>query len=241
MIVADVDNTICDSCQKMSPVMAAEINRLLHKGHTFAFLSGTNKDYLLKMVSAQLEEKHYLLALTGTQCLEVKRGKYLELYKYSLSPREKEEMINALQKLTEKHQIQSLTTREDQIQDRESQITLSAIGRHAPQELKEQFDPDGSKRQRWVDDLYTLLSPRDYEITIAGTTSIDITRKGIDKGWAIQQFARQRQVPLQMILFLGDKTKPGGNDYPATRIVDFVTVENPKDTLEKLKMLFPRT
>ena len=143
--------------------------------------------------------------------------------------------------MTEKHQIQSLTTREDQIQDRESQITLSAIGRHAPQELKEQFDPDGSKRRKWIEDLYTLLSPRDYEITVAGTTSIDITRKGIDKGWAIQQFARQRQVPLQMVLFLGDKTTLGGNYYPATRIVDFVTVENPKDTLEKLKMLFPRS
>jgi len=236
VIIADVDETVCESCQPLSIEMAAEINRLLEKRYVFAFISGTKKNYLLEMVSSKLKGKHFLLPTTGTQCIEVhSRDKHQELYKHTLTQREKEEIIAALEKTTEKFEIKSLTTKEDQIQDRETQITLSAIGRSAPKEKKEQYDADGRKRREWLDYLKTILNEEKYEMTIAGTTSIDITRKGLDKGWGITQFAQQQGLPLSSILFLGDKTQPGGNDYPATKVVDFVTVKNPADTLRILK------
>ncbi len=236
VIIADVDETVCESCQPLSIKMAAEINRLLEKRYVFAFISGTKKEYLLEMVSSRLKWKHFLLPTTGTQCIEVhSRDKHQELYKHTLMQSEKKEIIMALEKATEKFKIESLTTKEDQIQDRETQITLSAIGRSAPKEKKEQYDADGRKRREWLDYLKTILNEEKYEMTIAGTTSIDITRKGLDKGWGITQFAQQQGLPLSSILFLGDKTQPSGNDYPATKVVDFVTVKNPADTLRILK------
>ena len=236
VIIADVDETVCESCQPLSNEMAAEINRLLKKKYVFAFISGTKKDYLLEMVSTRLSGKHYLLATTGTQCIEVhSKDKHQELYKHTLAQLEKEEMIMALEKTTEKFKIESLTTKEDQIQDRETQITLSAIGRSAPKEKKERYDADGCKRREWVEYLKTILSEEKYEMNIAGTTSIDITRKGLDKGWGITQFAQKQGIALSSILFLGDKTQPGGNDYPATKVVDVLTVKNPADTLRILK------
>lgn len=236
VIIADVDETICESCQPLSNEMATEINRLLEKGYVFVVISGTKKEYLLEMVSSQLNGKHYLLPTTGTQCVEVhSKDKHQELYKHTLTLLEKEEIITALEKTTKKFEIKSLTTREDQIQDRETQITLSAIGRSALKEKKERYDADGRKRREWLDYLKTILNEEKYEMTIAGTTSIDITRKGFDKGWGITQFAQQQGLPLSSILFLGDKTYPGGNDYPATKVVDFITVKNPGDTLRILK------
>ncbi len=238
VIIADVDETVCESCQPLSNEMAAEINRLLKNGYGFAFISGTKKDYLLEMVSSRLNGKHYLLATTGTQCIEVhSKDQHQELYKHTLTLSEKEEIITALEKMTERFKIESLTTKEDQIQDRETQITLSAIGRSAPKDKKEQYDADGRKRRVWVEYLKTVLSEDKYEMNIAGTTSIDITKKGLDKGWGITQFARERGISLSSILFLGDKTQPGGNDYPATKVVDVVTVKNPDDTLRILKRL----
>ncbi len=238
VIIADVDETICESCQPLSKEMAAEINRLLERGFTFAVISGTKKEYLMEMVSSQLKGKHYLLPTTGTQCVEVhSKDDHQELYKHTLTLSEKEEIMGALEKTTEKFKIESLTTKEDQIQDRETQITLSAIGRSAPREKKESYDAEGHKRREWINHIKTMLDEEKYEITIAGTTSIDITRKGLDKGWGILQFAKHLGIPSSTILFLGDKTYPGGNDYPATKVVDFVTVKNPVDTLRILREL----
>lgn len=238
IIIADVDGTVCESCQPLSTEMAAAINQLLQKGYLFAFISGTKKEYLLEMVSSQLSNKHYLLPTTGTQCLEIQsKNNYEELYKHSLISSEKNEIIAALENITQQFKIESLTTKEDQIQDRETQITLSAIGRSAPKDKKECYDPDGGKRSEWIRHLKTILDEQKYEITIAGTTSIDITKKGLDKGWGITQFAQKLGLPLSSILFLGDKTQSGENDYPATKVVDFITVRNPAHTLMILKKI----
>lgn len=238
-ILADVDETICQSCQQISPEMAEKIDSLIQKGIQFAFISGTNTEFLLKMISSRLKEKHYILATTGTKCVEVNPGLEPNLiYKHSLNSEEVFELMTAFEKLVTKFEIHSLTTKEDQIQNRETQITLSAIGRHAPSNLKADYDPDGNKRKIWIEYLKTIIDPEKYEITIGGTTSVDITQKGLDKAWGIKKFAQQYNIPLTSILFFGDKTYPGGNDYPATTIVDYIAVKSPADTLQKFKELF---
>ncbi|MFH1276319.1 MAG: HAD-IIB family hydrolase [Candidatus Woesearchaeota archaeon] len=236
VIITDVDETICETCQVIEDEMAEVISFLIQKGFTFAFISGTEPHYLKQMISSKVKGKHFLLPTTGTICLEVNPNEEdKELYKYMMNDNEKNEVMQALEELTSKFNIQSLTTKEDQIQDRNTQIVLSAIGRNAPTELKKKYDPDAKKRIEWIEFLKTILDENKYEITYAGTTSIDITQKGLDKGWGIKKFANYYNINLNSILFFGDKTYPGGNDYPATKIVDFITVKNPEDTLKNLK------
>jgi hypothetical protein len=237
VIICDVDETICNSCQIIKPDMANTINQLIQKGYTFAFISGTKESYLKEMISTSLNHNHFLLPTTGTKCIQINQDSNTNHYEHSLNQEEKNKVINALNQLTIYYNIQSLTTKEDQIQDRGSQITLSAIGRHAPKKLKEQHDKNTTKRQLWVKYLKTILDENEWEINIAGTTSIDITKKGYDKGWGIKQFAKNQNIQLNHILFFGDKTKPGGNDYPATKVVDFIEVNNPNETLEHFKNL----
>ncbi|MBI2112419.1 HAD-IIB family hydrolase [Candidatus Woesearchaeota archaeon] len=236
IIFADVDETICETCQVIEDEMAEVISSLIKKGYIFAFISGTEPHYLKEMISSKIKGKHFLLPGTGTICIDMS-GTEKELYRFSLTAEERKEVLLALQKLTEHYNIHSMTTKEDQIQDRKTQIALSAIGRHAPTELKKQYDPDGEKRKVWIKYLKKILDETKYEITIAGTSTIDITRKGLDKGWGIKQFSDHQGIDLTSIIFFGDKTYPGGNDYPATKIVDYVTVKSPRETLEKLRAI----
>ena len=237
VIIADVDNTICESCQQISPRMSEQINGLLKKGYHFAFISGTKVEDLLQMISPQLTEEHHLLGNTGTKYVKVKNGASEMLYAHLFTPLEKAEICAAFEKLIAHFGIVPMTTREDQLQDRESQITLSALGRHAPSEIKKNFDTEGEKRKTWVEFLRKYLSEEKYDIRIGGTSSIDVTRKGLDKEWGIKEFVQHHGFDFNEILFIGDKLYPGGNDYPAAKIVDCISVRNPEDTLKELRKL----
>lgn len=238
IIIADVDETICESCQKISEEMTDKIKEMISRGYQFAFISGTKSEHLMEMISSRLDGEHYILGTTGTKCVKINKTSEI-IYNFTLNPEEKKEIINAFEKLISYFNIQSLTTKEDQLQDRDSQITLSAIGRQASSESKAKYDPNGEKRKTWIKYLRQFLNKDKYEIKIGGTTSLDVTKKGLDKGWGIKKFARHYNLPLNKILFIGDKIYSGGNDYPATKVVDYIEVTCPKDTLQKLKQLFP--
>lgn len=238
IIVADVDQTICEPAQVVERHLAEQITKLTARGYSFAFISGTNLEELQRMISARLEREHHLLASTGATYAVQRNGTSMVVYNHTLTPEEKQEIVAAFEQLILKYNLQPLTSKEDQLLDRKSQITLSVLGRKAPLEIKKAFDPSGEKRKGWIEFLRQYLPDEKYEIRIGGTTSIDITRKGIDKEWGIREFAKFNGLALSEILFIGDKLYPGGNDYPAARIVDCIAVKNPEETLRKLQELF---
>ena len=235
VVIADVDETICETCQEISPEMATTINSLIQKGYQFAFISGTHCKELQRMVSSGVTEPHHLLGATGTNYVFMNNNLAEERYKNSFNEEEKKEILNALQQLNTQFNIIPVTN--DQIQDRDSQITHSAIGRTAPIEQKKAYDPDGAKRQEWKIWLEQSLSPEKYSIKIGGTTSLDVTYKGLDKETGIKAFAEHQNIPLNKFIFFGDKIYPGGNDFPASKIVDCISVKSPQDTLKHLQNL----
>jgi HAD superfamily hydrolase (TIGR01484 family) len=237
IIVMDVDETTCKSCQIISEKMAEKIDYLTSKGYQFAFISGTKVDDLLKMVSSGLQQEHHILATTGTKYVKVNKGRQETIYNHSFSEDDKREIFSAIEQLITKFEIRSMTTKEDQLQDRDSQITLSAIGRHAPSEMKAKYDPNGERRKLWVKHLKETLGAHKYSLKIGGTTSIDVTRNGFDKEWGIREFAKHNNFALSQIVFIGDKIYPGGNDFAASKIVDCIAVKSPEDTLKELRKL----
>ena len=239
IIIADVDDTICNSCQQISQPMANQINHMIQHGYQFAFISGTKNIDLQQMLSSRITQPHHLLGTTGTQYVHIQHNQPTVIYTHTFTQKEKHEITTALNHLITHYNIQSHTTKEDQLQDRESQITLSAIGRHAPSEIKAQYDPNGKKRLEWITFLTQQLDETKYDIKIGGTTSLDITRKGLNKEWGIRQFLNHNNYLVNQVLFFGDKLHPGGNDYPATRIVDCIAVKNTQETLQKLKEMCP--
>lgn len=115
------------------------------------------------------------------------------------------------------------------IEDRGTQVTFSALGQNTPLHLKETFDPDQKIRREIVQKITPHLP--NLEIRIGGSTSIDITRKGIDKGYGIKKIAEHLDLALSEIGFVGDALFPGGNDYPAKALGLYcVEVKNPSET-----------
>jgi HAD superfamily hydrolase (TIGR01484 family) len=237
-IIADIDDTICPSTQPIKPEMAREIERIIRGGRIFAFISGSTLEQISAQITPFIKAPHHLLGASGTHYVKIgyKDGQPQpeEIHRQAFSDQEKVEILAAFEALMEKFDIRTLTTREDQLQDRGSQITLSAIGRHAPQDKKRALDPEGTRRKIWVEFLKPLLGEK-YSIRIGGTSSVDITPLGIDKAWGINKFLEHNKLMATEVLFLGDKLGPEGNDYPALKVVDCLQVKNPGHALEILR------
>ena len=100
----------------------------------------------------------------------------------------------------------------DLVEDRGSQITFSALGQQAPVAEKVAWDTDGAKKRA----LWAYIAPRlpDLEVRGGGSTSIDITRKGIDKAYGIEKLTAKLGISKESLLFIGDRLDETGNDYP---------------------------
>lgn len=239
-IIADVDDTICPSTRPVAVEMGREIDRMISAGKIFAFISGGTLEQLLGQLSAGLSWPFHVLAASGTHYASVSYngGKPVakEIYRELLDPGMRDEIVAALAVLIEKYQIKTMTTREDQLQDRGSQITLSALGRHAPDQAKRALDPDGSKRHAWIEFLKERLGDK-YSMRIGGTSSIDITQKGMDKAWGVRRFLEIQKLLPSEVLYFGDKLGSDGNDYPVRSILDCMQVSSERNTLEIFKNL----
>ena len=117
----------------------------------------------------------------------------------------------------------------EQIDDRDSQITFSALGQHAPLDAKKAWDPDRKKRVK-LEQLIRKAIP-EFSVNIGGTTSIDITREGIDKAYGIRKLRDRLKIPVSDMLFVGDALYEGGNDYPARASgAECIQVRDPEET-----------
>jgi hydroxymethylpyrimidine pyrophosphatase-like HAD family hydrolase len=108
-------------------------------------------------------------------------------------------------------------------------VTFSALGQEAPISEKAILDPDHKKRQEIVRNLAPLLP--DFEIEIGGMTSIDITKKGMNKEHGITAAVEDLGISKEDVLYVGDSLFPGGNDYGAVQAgVRTLAVKDVSDT-----------
>ena len=115
------------------------------------------------------------------------------------------------------------------IEDRESQITYSALGQEAPLAEKKGWDPDFSKRKAIKALLDVPLA--DFSVRLGGSTSIDITLPGIDKAYGMRKLQEVLGIATHDMLFIGDALFPGGNDYPARETgATCIQVRDPEET-----------
>ena len=67
-------------------------------------------------------------------------------------------------------------------------------------------------------------------------TSIDVTRRGIDKAYAIEKIKNLMGVSSEDIIFVGDALYKGGNDSSVKKTdVDFIQEGGPDETIELLR------
>jgi phosphomannomutase len=66
---------------------------------------------------------------------------------------------------------------------------------------------------------------------MGGTTSLDVTKPGIDKAYGIRKLRDLLDISLKEMIFIGDALFVGGNDYPAKEAgVVSIPVRGPNET-----------
>jgi phosphomannomutase len=152
-----------------------------------------------------------------------------KFYSEDLTQDEKRRTVEAITDAVSRSGFEPEQTWGELIEDRGTQITYSALGQQAPIEAKRNWDPDFAKRRLLKTDIDSAIP--DLSVHFGGTTSVDVTRPGIDKAYGIRNIEAIFGVPMAEMLFVGDALFPGGNDSPVREMgVASIQVRDPEET-----------
>lgn len=234
-IVFDLDGTLTESKESLDNEMVSLIKKLLDT-HNVVIVSGASWKQLQKQVLNRLHvdtallNRLYFLPTSGSSMYQM-WGKYgwIEIYGHKFPHKDSARIIQAFEDVLKETKFSPKKIWGKQIEDRESQITFSALGQNAPVEDKEKFDPDFSKRKSIVDSLHKKIFG--YEIQISGTTSIDVTLKGINKRYGVDELMKRLHLSKDDVIYVGDSVFKGGDDFAAIELgLEYVQVKNPDET-----------
>jgi len=232
LAVFDLDGTLAESKSALDPEMAELLGRLLEVVKVAIISGGAWEQFETQVLSNlprddRLEDLS-MLPTCGTQFYRYDDG-WKKLYAEDFSPEEKKQIIAALDRALDETGYRPEKHWGELIEDRGSQITLSALGQQAPLDEKKQWDPDFAKRNR-IKAILQPLIPR-FSVNLGGSTSIDVTMPGIDKAYGIHKLRETLRIPIADMVFVGDAIFPGGNDYPAKQAgVISIRVRDPEET-----------
>ena len=234
LIVFDLDGTLAPSKQPIAPDMAELVVRLLARKKVAVISGGGYPQFEIQFLGALPGTSSYfsnlfLLPASGTRLYDW-HGAWKAQYAEHLSPHEKTKVIAALNAaMIGSGYIKPDKTYGDIIEDRGSQITFSALGQNVPIDVKSAWDPTRTKREKMAEILQKKIP--EFDVRLGGTTSIDITRRGVNKAYGIRKLEQFLKIPADDIVFVGDALFYGGNDYPAKATgVDCISVKGPEDT-----------
>lgn len=241
-VVFDLDGTLAESKQKITTNMALLLWQL-SKQHIVSVISGGDwpqysKQLLPVLIDQGVDLSNFLFCPTCATKMYVRDldNNWNLLYSLNLSDQEKIKIRESLDTAIEKTGFKPDRIWGEQIEDRGTQITFSALGQEAPLEEKNKWDPDFSKRKLIKAELDKMLP--EYSVRLGGTTSVDITAAGVDKAYGLEQISKHANISIADILFVGDAIFPDGNDYPVVKTgCDFVCVKSTDQTKQVIRDL----
>ena len=216
LIAFDLDGTLAESKQPIDDEMAGLLKDLLDVAKV-AVISGGDWPQFDKQVVSRLPKgsrwrRLFIMPTTGSKLYRYEKGRWRKIYADDFTDGQRGQILQSLDKAVKQCGFDKEKTAGPQIEDRGSQITFSALGQKAALDAKKAWDPDLAKRKA----LQAILEKElpDLSVKIGGSTSIDITQKGVDKAYAIDRLCKHARVDRDAILFMGDAIYPGGNDDP---------------------------
>lgn len=240
LIMFDLDDTLAPSKSPMSDDMVDLFRRML-EGNRACIISGGRFEQFQSQVLARLGVfdsigNLHLMPTNGTQYVRWSGQGWETVYAENLSDDEKQRTFEVLEDGARELGLWTEDTWGPILEDRGSQVTYSALGQAAPVDAKAAWDPDGSKKESLR--AYAAQRLGDLEVRSGGSTSVDVTRKGIDKAYGATRLMEILDVTIDDILFFGDRLDEGGNDRPIKQLgIESIHVHGYEDTFERLSAL----
>lgn len=242
VVFFDIDNTLTKSKEPLSTDVAIPLTALLRKTRV-AITSGGKFEQFKRQIVAQLPtdasfEHLYLLPTSGAALYEWTLGDWNLVYEEKLSEDEALKIRDALQEGGRKTGLVDFSAPSygERIEFRGAQVTLSVLGQEAPIDEKEAWDPDQSKREQLRAAIAELLPG--YDVKRGGSTSIDVTKHGVNKAFGVRKLSEHLTLPISDMLYIGDQLFAGGNDEIVKETgIPTRAVANPSETVEVIKEL----
>jgi phosphomannomutase len=218
LVAFDLDDTLAPSKSSLDPRMAALLGELLAVVQVCVISGGQFGQFQSQLIAGLPESaiplfhRLHLLPTCGTQYYRYEDGSWKQQYAENLTVDEKAHTLSVLETEAKELGLWESKTWGPILEDRGSQITFSALGQDAPVNAKRAWDPTGEKKESLRAAAAPLLP--ELEVRSGGSTSIDVTRKGIDKAYGMRKLADLTSIPIDRMLFVGDRLDEGGNDYP---------------------------
>lgn len=247
IIAFDLDGTLAESKQALSFDMAELLCRLA-KNKKVAIISGGSfnqfKKQFLPFFNPKTDDESLvysnliLLPTSGSRRYQYDLDKkdWVITDEEGMPPMAKEKTLAILREFIASNQygIGPIIDGDEVIEDRVTQITMSALGQNAPLDKKIIWDPDQAKRKKMLEELAPKLP--EVEINIGGTTTLDFLPKGFNKAKGLIRLLNHFGMVIGDMVFVGDAIFPGGNDYsPFEAGIECVKVIGPSDTKEVIK------
>lgn len=253
LIVFDLDGTLTPSKSNMKPDMARALVALLTRKKVAVIGGGSwqqfKRQFLNKLVCPKELLQNLFLFPTTAMSFYCYRNGWKKVYEIKLSPNEVADIRNAFRKtFTEVGYRPPQRVYGKVIENRGSQVTFSVFGQDVVAKLgkkgltlKERWRKENDPLKLKMAKLLAKKLPH-LEVHAAGFTSIDITKKGVDKAYGVRQIEKYIRVPVRNMLFVGDALFPGGNDAATKKTgIQCMAVRGPKDTEKIIKEILGTT
>lgn len=244
LVAFDLDDTLAPSKSAIDPRIGDLLVALAERVDVAIISGGQLQQFRAQVVdrlpatSSDVLSHIHLLPTCGTQYYRLTPGGVETVYARALTDDQKTRALAAVEGEARRLGLWEAETWGEILEDRGSQITFSALGQTAPVAAKAAWDPTGEKKNTLRAAVAALLP--DLEVRSGGSTSVDITERGIDKAYGMRQLAEQTGIALDDMLFVGDRLDPDGNDYPVLAMgVPCQAVEGWEDTADFLDRLIP--
>lgn len=246
LFVFDLDCTLAKSKTPMDEEMVNLFSGLLAKRKVAVIGGGWLPVFEWQLLASlkgheALFKNLYLFPTSGATFLRYEDGQWKTIYAHQLSLEQRAQIKHAFEEaFKEIGYTHPETVYGELIEDRGTQMTFSALGQKAPLELKDAYKGSAADR-RW--ELVAVLKRTipEFEIKVPGKSSIDITMKGIDKGYGVEQMKDHLGVDISRMIFTGDALYEGGNDEAVKRTgIETIPVEGPEDTKNLIREWLPQ-
>jgi HAD superfamily hydrolase (TIGR01484 family) len=237
VIAFDLDDTLAVSKSKISDKMSELLGELIKNYQVCIISGGAYHQFKTQVIDHLHIEHHYLQNLHVMPTCGTRYYRYEDttkewkvIYAEDLSEEDRKKIIKTVEEAARKMDLWTDNPYGEIIEDRLSQISISMLGQKAPAEEKYAwYEKNNEKRLKLREAISEKLP--EYEVRAGGTTTIDITKSGIDKAYGMEKLMQELEVSKEEILFVGDKLDEGGNDYPVKALgIDTIAVEGWEDT-----------
>jgi phosphomannomutase len=242
LIVFDLDGTLTPSKSPLEPDMAKTIAKLLAAKRVAVIGGGAYHQFRKQFVAKlhcppRLLANLFLFPTTATAFYRYQNG-WKNVYAHVLPQTQKKKVRQAIKEVfKETSYVPPEKTYGKTLEDRGSQMSYSFLGQDVVAilgrkgvRLKEEWIKKNTPVKLKIAKLLQKRLP-DLEVHAAGFTTIDITKRGIDKAYGVRQIQKQLHIPIKSMVFIGDALFPGGNDAAAKKTgIDCIPVGGPDDT-----------